>query len=77
MEKQELQCETMSDPQRYLGDVGQGSVALERDFDAECGLGNNYDDQVQEDMGSLRSPVLESQRWQVAVLWQESTQLFG
>lgn len=52
-------------------------MALERDFDAECGLGNNYDDQVQGDMGGLRSPVLESQRWQVAALWQESTQLFG
>lgn len=52
-------------------------MALERDFDGVCGLHNNYDDQVQEDMGSLRSPVLESQRWQIADLWQESTQLFG
>lgn len=48
-------------------------MALERDFDGECGLGNSYDDQAQEDMESLRSPVLECWRWQVAALWQEST----
>lgn len=52
-------------------------MALERDFDGDGGLGNNYDDQAQEDMGSLRSPVLECWRWQVAALPQESTQLFG